>query len=460
MGVFKLSSLKKKISENVSLGSNTKEVNLAELATQLLFVKNGRIAKIPINVSQFRLMRKTASVCLDLDWVVAECRTRNRGVNMQMLLNRFIRPFIRNKIFVIAVCGGEEPKRFEDVKTLKQYHKLVKNVKKAFWNLDQKERERKLDEFEKSRTYAFPMEECDTDFDEKLSVRKILNSVEYYHWKNHSERRRIDASMVRRAADWLSSVGVPVVFAPEEADEWCAMLYHAGLADYIVSGDTDMLAMKCDIIDDIIPGQNGTTDRVRICRYSDILEFFDGIYTEDQIQDGMALASADFNSFLYDQSLGFLKAVRIVKNVGFHRYLEMRCKQLGRDDSWTMEMAEAVRTCYQLPNPSDLSDTRMTEMYQSLMLALCNAMQDVRMSSLRQMLAMPDCKTMLNELSWLRTKLQMNLRTLIGIATVKVMCEYVFQIWTSPHLFQNVVLSPKTVPSRKVFKKQKLIDLR
>lgn len=52
----------------------------------------------------------------------------------------------------------------------------------------------------------------------------------------------------------IEAAGYPIVAVPGyEADESCANLFHTGAVDYVISGDTDLLLMGCDLILDPLP---------------------------------------------------------------------------------------------------------------------------------------------------------------------------------------------------------------
>jgi hypothetical protein len=343
--VAEIVSLKKLQKKDFHFNSTEKRISINEEDSELSFT---------VKTDNFK-ERKVRHVIHDGDFIIGDCKYEEyHRVDMDKLINKYIKPFLDNGIGIYFVIGGKEPTKYDDITNMKEFLKMRKSMLKSYTNLPDEDNELLIQKFLQYKKTPF----CkDQHFDKEIIASDIFEELIQFHWDNHSERRRITPSMINKTVKTLKSFGIKIIYADREADAECVALYQLCLGSFIVSGDSDMSAMGCNTITDIYPGRTGNDAKVKVVYWQKLEKYFFHMcseYTDNKditvlrkyIKDAIALSSADYNYFIYDYALPFYKSLEIVIKHGFHCYLERECEKKKR--KYDYEVAESLRNCYDI----------------------------------------------------------------------------------------------------------------
>lgn len=328
MGVFSLTWAVELLKKKMKLGTR---LNFPALSPKREVVINGMDQRIKLDQNGFR-SRKINCIVLD-ETVIGDCIS-GRILDSNKLRDKYILPFQRKGIYLIAVMGSDEPRVWSDCANEREFLKLKKNVLKAYNN--------QPDHIKKEEIKML-MEQKNDCF-KNITKENILEECAYYHWLEHSTEKRITKAMKRMTENLFKRHGVPVMIAPGEADQWCAIIQKIGLADLVLSSDSDMIAMGCDTI----VGVDEEKDEIDIIFHHDFLEhFISQGYTKDQIQQALCLSSADFNFIIYDKELPFPKALSLIKSCGnIFNAMQYLCRRYDR--VYDQAIVGSISRCYEL----------------------------------------------------------------------------------------------------------------
>lgn len=337
MGIFSLHSAIEHLKKRVKLDAridftskydwNRKDSNYHDLVID----RNGQT--ITLDRSGFR-PRRINCVVLD-ETMIGDCIVGGR-FDTQKLINKYINPFKRKNIALIAVLGSEEPRTWNDCFTEREYLKLKKNILKAYNNQPDDIKKFEIMMLMEEKRYCF----------QDITKENIMEECAYYHWLGHNTNKRITKGLKKVAENILKSNGIPVVVSRGEADQWCATIQRYGPADFVLSNDSDMIGMGCDVIVDI----DEVNDEIQVIYHSDVMDYYQKRgYTRIQIDQAMALSSADFNFVIYDKELSFPTALKLIKTYGdIFRAMEYLCRKHGR--VYDPPIIKAIEQCYDLSN--------------------------------------------------------------------------------------------------------------
>lgn len=362
MGVFGVNTVTANIRKEKRLSDECKESDITKFKDRVIRIKTEKQnVNIGINTKAFKKRRKIVCLVYDLECIIGDSIDRKtKTLDLTQLREKYLEPLISESIYVIGVIGSTEPQRWEDCKSDRELLKFEKNILKAFGNQSENEKIREIRDYFRKRDKSFDVQALSnnekTKEKENIFGVKLLREIAYEHWLNHSTSKRLTEKMKKDTVRLFRNLGFPIVQAPGEADQWCALLYHLGIADFVVSKDTDMVAMGCDVIFDIYNVEKrinkevvSTKTMIDVLYYKDLIEKYrKNGYTQDQINEAMCLSSADFNPVIYDKEYCFPKALSLIKREGsISKAMKFLCVQYER--SFSEKTSMAIKNCYQLP---------------------------------------------------------------------------------------------------------------
>jgi hypothetical protein len=179
--------------------------------------------------------------------------------------------------------------------------------------------------------------------------QEVVDEIAYMHWITHNTTKRITAQMMNTVSYLYESIGMPVLVADGEADAWCAMLYHLGVADFVVSGDTDFIAFHCDVFFGVFPDEKNGDD-VSVLFYDDFVNRYKRSgYTEAHLDGACSISSADHNPIIWDKEYCFPKALSLMrkKKGSVQEAMKALCREYNR--VYDERTAQHIASCYALP---------------------------------------------------------------------------------------------------------------
>ena len=301
---------------------------------------------------------------------------------LEIIIGKYLQPLIQNNIYFISLIGSNDTDDLTGVSGDQDTFKLFKNILKAYYNQSAKMKLKQLMEYcdfftdyhRKSEYVKYTDEQINMEISRKMEISKKikLNLVSditelnltfddikdtaIYHWEHRDTfKKDMYRKIINYIGDYIRYLGFPVIKKNGDVDKWCALLYHSGIVDFVISRDSDMLAMKTNIITDI--NVCNDTFSIKYIQYSDFRnKYID--YTDDEIHDGLALSSADYNFLLFNQKIPFYDAVEKIKSVGydaaFDYYFNKDCFNSfnpvnPNKSSETYSLAKlGIRSCYDL----------------------------------------------------------------------------------------------------------------
>lgn len=277
-------------------------------------------------------------VCIDGEWLLGESFDISGKLDSKKFIE-IVKQFQEHKIDICIVFGGEEISMPYEAKTDREFLKNRKNILKAFANLKEED---KRSIFKKYILFNTKIISCLSDFfggNKKTCRSDIYYEVAKFHWRFHKKKRRISNDIIREVKSHLNNV--EIYTAEREADELCAKLYKDKKVDYILSGDTDMIAFGANVI------LNANEKGVSVVLYKNFIKKCEEMgYSERIVKDSFAYSSSDFNYYLFDKNIFFNDSLNIIKNDGFHKALNKKMLELERN--YEYKQAEIIRLCYNL----------------------------------------------------------------------------------------------------------------
>lgn len=374
MGVYSLQTALSDVFTWTRLADLRMPVSVSKFdGRKITVVLDGHDKQMRLRASKMAASCKVSMVVLDVEYAIGDCCDLKTGLlDEKKLYAKYVAPFLKDEVFVIAVVGGVEPTTLEMAKTTRQRLKLLKTVRKSMSNLSTIDQMKQMELYANEQAYALDidmMEEDDAASDASLKrSQELFDRVAFAHWARNSSTRRI-RRLTEQASEIFRKEGFPVVHPHNgEADELIVMLA-SWLQVPIVSGDSDMIAHRCMTIFDI-DQDNG---HVKVVDYAQFVSHFASEFRtskdlmDEMIRPALALASADFNPIIYDIGLNFRSALKAILEADgdFLGVIRKICEVNGRfaDE----DLARQVMACYDMPEdcPAELIDILTAELNQT-----------------------------------------------------------------------------------------------
>lgn len=172
-----------------------------------------------------------------------------------------------------------------------------------------------------------------------------------WHWKTHLPNKRIAQQHLDFIKNIFSLFGIPVYFAPGEADTYCVQMADVDWVDATFSGDGDFIAIRGRKHRKHIISIDLSRDTAQLVEINKMYrKFRREKITRKMIDAAYLVATSEYNYLFWHECINFPTALLEVKELGSAEAVYGKyCPSLRSKPDELAKMVDEIRQCYRVP---------------------------------------------------------------------------------------------------------------